>query len=100
MKGSFVAKLLAWGIALTLVALPIVGVLNGWFASDRWPVTRLAVSAEFNHVSAEQIRAVAEPQLGQGFFAIDLDRVRDAVARLPEVTEVTMAVTVSVFTRP
>ena len=88
MKGSFVAKLLAWGIALTLVALPIVGVLNGWFASDRWPVTRLAVSAEFNHVSAEQIRAVAEPQLGQGFFAIDLDRVRDAVARLPWVERV------------
>jgi hypothetical protein len=56
-KGGIVAKLLAWGIALTLVALPIVGVLNGWFASDRWPVDQLAVRAEFNHVGAEQIRA-------------------------------------------
>jgi cell division protein FtsQ len=78
-----VAKLLAWGLALTLVALPILGVLNGWFASDRWPVTRLSVSAEFNHVSAEQIRAAAQPQLGKGFFALDLYNVRDALAKLP-----------------
>jgi cell division protein FtsQ len=83
MKGGVVAKLLAWGIALTLVALPILGVLNGWFASDRWPVTRLSVNAEFNHVSAEQIRAAAQSQLGKGFFALDLDDVRDAVAKLP-----------------
>ncbi|MBO9665063.1 cell division protein FtsQ/DivIB [Dokdonella sp.] len=83
-----VAKLLAWGIALTLVALPIVGVLNGWFASERWPVDRLAVRAEFNHVSAEQIRAAAQPLLGKGFFAIDLDQIRAAVAKLPWVERV------------
>ena len=88
MSGSALAKLLAWAIALTLVALPIVGVLNGWFASERWPVTRLAVRAEFEHVSAEQIRAAAEPGLGQGFFAMQLDQVRDAVARLPWVERV------------
>jgi cell division protein FtsQ len=76
-------KMIAWAIALTLVALPVVGVLNGWFASDRWPVTRLSVRAEFNHVSSEQIRAAAQPLLGEGFFAIKLDSVRDAVARLP-----------------
>lgn len=81
-------KLFAWTIALTLVALPIVGVLNGWFASDRWPVDQLAVRAEFNHVSAEQIRAAAQPLLGQGFFAIDLDQIRAAVAKLPWVERV------------
>jgi cell division protein FtsQ len=78
-----VTKLIAWSIALTLVVLPLVGVLNGWFASDRWPVTKLAVRAEYNHVSAEQIRAAAEPLLGEGFFAIRLDDIRQAVARLP-----------------
>lgn len=83
-----IARLLAWGISLTLVALPIVGVLNGWFASERWPVDRLAVRAEFNHVSAEQIRAAAQPLLGKGFFAIDLDQIRAAVARLPWVERV------------
>ncbi|MEO7431551.1 MAG: cell division protein FtsQ/DivIB [Dokdonella sp.] len=76
-------KFVAWAIALTLVALPIVGVLNGWFASDRWPVTKLSVRAEFDHVNAEQIRAAAQPLLGEGFFAIKLDNVRDSVARLP-----------------
>lgn len=88
MSSSALAKLLAWAIALTLVALPIVGVLNGWFASERWPVTRLAVRAQFEQVSAEQIRAAAEPGLGQGFFAMQLDQVRDAVARLPWVERV------------
>lgn len=83
MRGSFLLKLIAWGIAITLVALPIVGVLNGWFASDRWPVTKLDVRAEFNHVSAEQIRAAVAPHLGEGFFAIDLADARAAVAKLP-----------------
>ncbi|GAA0714104.1 cell division protein FtsQ/DivIB [Dokdonella soli] len=83
MNGGFLLKLIAWGIALTLVALPIVGVLNGWFASDRWPVTQISVRAEFDHVSAEQIRAAAQPLLGEGFFAIRLDAIRDAVAKLP-----------------
>ena len=83
MSGSFVLKLLAWSIALILVALPIVGVLNGWFAAERWPVTKLSVRAEFDHVSADQIRAAAQPLLGQGFFAIKLGHVRDAVAGLP-----------------
>ncbi|MFI4968763.1 MAG: cell division protein FtsQ/DivIB [Lysobacterales bacterium] len=88
MSGNALIKLLAWTVALGLVALPIVGVLNGWFASDRWPVTRLDVRAEFNHVSAEKIRAAAAPSLGGGFFAIRLDDLRDAVARLPWVEHV------------
>ena len=83
MRGSFLLKLIAWAIAITLVALPIVGVLNGWFASDRWPVTKLDVHAEFNHVSAEQIRAAVSPHLGEGFFAVNLADVRAAVAKLP-----------------
>ncbi len=81
-------KLAAWLFALALVALPLVGVLQGWFATDSWPVTRLAVRAEFAHVDAEQIRAAAQPYLGQGFFAIRLGPLRDAIARLPWVERV------------
>ena len=88
MSTGLLTKLLAWTIALTLVALPIIGVLNGWFASDRWPVSQLAVKAPFDHVSAEQIRAAAIPLLGKGFFAVDLDIVRAAVAKLPWVEHV------------
>ncbi|MDR2012635.1 MAG: cell division protein FtsQ/DivIB [Rhodanobacter sp.] len=88
MKSHLIAKIVAWGIALTLVALPVVGVLNGWFAGDRWPITRLDVKAQFHHVSAEQIRAVIKPALSKGFFAVRLDQVRDAVAKLSWVEHV------------
>lgn len=81
-------KLLAWVLALALVALPALGVLEGWFAVDRWPVTRLSVSARFDHVSSEQIRATAQPFLGKGFFATRLGPLRDALARLPWVERV------------
>ena len=88
MKGAVSLRLFAWLIALTLVALPVVGVLQGWFASGRWPVRQLAVHASFQHVSAAQIRAAVSPSLGAGFFAIRLDKVRDAVATLPWVGKV------------
>lgn len=88
MSGRFVLKLTAWAIALTLVALPVVGVLNGWFAVERWPVRYVEIEAEYSHVSAEQIRAAAAAHLGAGFFALNLAEVRGAVAALPWVEAV------------
>jgi cell division protein FtsQ len=81
-------RLIAWCLAIALVALPIVGVLRGWFAADRWPVTRLTVQAEFKHVSESDLRAAVRPRLGKGFFALDLDAVQKAVAALPWVESV------------
>lgn len=81
MKGT--VRLVAWCLAIALVALPIVGVLRGWFAASRWPVTQLTVQAEFKHVSADEIRDVVRSRLGKGFFALDLDAVQKAVAALP-----------------
>lgn len=86
MKGA--VRLIAWCLAIILVVLPIVGVLNGWFAAGRWPVTRLTVQAEFRHVSESDIRAAVGPRLGKGFFALDLDGVQKAVAALPWVESV------------
>ncbi|MEO6800969.1 MAG: cell division protein FtsQ/DivIB [Rhodanobacter sp.] len=86
MKGTI--RLAAWCLAIALVALPVVGLLRGWFAADRWPVTQLTVQAEFRHVSADQIRAAVLPRLGKGFFALDLDAVQKAVAALPWVESV------------
>ena len=88
MSGRFLLKVTAWTIALTLVALPVVGVLNGWFAVERWPVRYVEVEAEYNHVSAEQIRAAAVGHLGPGFFALNLEEARAAVAALPWVEAV------------
>ena len=86
MRGAI--RLVAWCLAIALVALPIVGVLRGWFAANRWPVTQLTVQAEFKHVSADAIRATVLPRLGKGFFALDLDAVQKAVAALPWVESV------------
>ena len=88
MTNRIVLKAVAWLIALTLVVLPVIGVLEGWFAVNRWPVRYLQVEAEYTHVSAEQIRAAATTQLGKGFFALDLDDVRAAVAHLPWIASV------------
>lgn len=85
---SLPLKLLAWGIALTLVALPIIGVLNGWFASARWPVRQIELRAEYGHVSAEQIRGTVENHLANGFFAVQLGDVQKAVMELPWVERV------------
>jgi cell division protein FtsQ len=88
MKGGLVLRLTAWSIALTLVALPLVGLVNGWFAADRWPVRKLEMQAEFANVSAEQIRAAAAPAIDVGFFAVDLGEVQSAISRLPWVEKV------------
>ncbi|MFC4729341.1 cell division protein FtsQ/DivIB [Coralloluteibacterium thermophilus] len=81
-------RILAWTIALALVALPVVAVLNGWVAGDRWPMRRLLVTAEFGRVSDEQVRAAVLPHARSGFFAVEPAAVRAAVAALPWVETV------------
>ena len=54
MRGAI--RLVAWCLAIALVVLPVVGVLRGWFAADRWPVTQLTVQAEIKHVDDGQER--------------------------------------------
>ncbi|MCK7593956.1 cell division protein FtsQ/DivIB [Pseudomarimonas salicorniae] len=79
---SVLARLAIWMLALGLVLLPVVAVLNGWLAADRWPIEQLRIHAEYRRVDAEQIRAAVAPAAGQGFFAVDLDQVRRAVLGL------------------
>lgn len=81
-------RLTAWIVALLMLTLPIVAVLNGWIASERWPLRRLQVTGEFRHVDAADIRATVLPHLGSGFFAVRLDQVQAAVAEMPWVERV------------
>lgn len=87
MKGTGL-RVTAWIIAIAVVAVPVVGVLEGWFAAARWPVRELAVHATFQHVSSAEVQAAVRPALRAGFFAVDLDEVRDRVAALPWVGRV------------
>lgn len=82
------AQAIGWTLALVLVALPVVGLLNGWFAADRWPVRELQLTAEFSRLSAEQVQATVAPYTGIGFFALPLDEIRNALAALPWVERV------------
>lgn len=88
MSGRFPTRVVAWAVAVVLIALPVVGVLQGWFAVDRWPIRNLQVQAEYKHVSAAQIRAAVLPYVGRGFFATDLGSIQRAVATLPWVQSV------------
>ncbi|HET6603830.1 MAG TPA: FtsQ-type POTRA domain-containing protein [Xanthomonadaceae bacterium] len=81
-------RVVAWVLALTLMALPVVGVLNGWFAAQSWPLRRLTLTAEFERVNAEQVRAAMAPHAPRGFFAVDLEAIRTAVSQLPWVADV------------
>ena len=81
-------RVLAWSIAVALVGLPLVAVLNGWLAADRWPIQRLQVTAEFARVNAEQVSSAVAGQTQVGFFALDTDAVHRAVMSLPWVAEV------------
>ncbi|HEY2345264.1 MAG TPA: cell division protein FtsQ/DivIB [Xanthomonadaceae bacterium] len=85
---NVLVRLLAWTLAIALVALPVVAVLNGWIAGDRWPMRRLEVSGPFTRVSAEQVRAVVLPQVKSGFFAIHMEPIRDAIAAMPWIEKV------------
>jgi cell division protein FtsQ len=83
MSQGLIFRLIAWVLALTLLALPVVALLNGWFASERWPLRSLEIQAEFERVGAQQIRASVEPHLERGFFAVDLNQVRRVVEQIP-----------------
>ena len=43
-------RISAWLLALALVALPVVAVLNGWVGAERWPLSRLRVTGQFERV--------------------------------------------------
>ncbi|MDL5365180.1 cell division protein FtsQ/DivIB [Xanthomonas sp. NCPPB 2654] len=80
---STLLRILAWVLALALVALPVVAVLNGWVGAERWPLSRLQVSGDFKRVPAEQLRQVVLPYARRGFFAVRLQDAQDAIERLP-----------------
>jgi cell division protein FtsQ len=82
-RGNAIVKLLAWAIAAAVIALPLVGALNGWFAAERWPFRQLRIDAAFERVNAGQVRAALAPRLGGGFFATDLGALRAVVEQVP-----------------
>lgn len=78
-----IARLVVWVLAVALVALPVVAVLKGWIGAERWPLTTLRATGQFERVDDTRLRETLLPYARQGFFAVDLDGARAAVAALP-----------------
>jgi cell division protein FtsQ len=76
-------RILAWLLAIALVALPVVAVVNGWIGAQRWPLTRLRIEGELKRVDAAQLRAAVLPYARRGFFAARLGDAQAAVEKLP-----------------
>ena len=80
---SALLRILAWALALALVALPVVAVVNGWIGADRWPLRTLRLQGELERVDAQRVRSTVLPYAKQGFFAVRLGDAQAAVAKLP-----------------
>ncbi len=80
---SAVLRILAWLLAIALVALPVVAVLNGWVGAERWPLAKLRVHGEFKRVPGEDLQQALLPYARAGFFAVRLQDAQRAVEQLP-----------------
>jgi len=80
---SAVLRILAWLLAIALVALPVVAVLNGWVGAERWPLAKLRVHGEFKRVPAEMLQKALLPYARSGYFAVKLQDAQHAVEQLP-----------------
>lgn len=80
---SALVRILAWVVALALVALPVVALVNGWIGADRWPLRTLRVQGDLERVDAARVRETVLPYAGRGFFAVRLADAQAAVAGLP-----------------
>jgi cell division protein FtsQ len=78
-----VLRILAWTLALALIALPVVAVVNGWIGAERWPLRTLRINADLQRVDVARLRATVLPYAEAGFFAVKLGDAQRAVARLP-----------------
>ena len=80
---SAMLRLLAWCMAVALVALPVVAVVKGWVGGERWPLRTLRVQGDLQQVDRARLQATVLPHAQRGFFAVDLGGVQDAVDALP-----------------
>lgn len=84
---SALLRILAWTIAVALIALPVVALVNGWIGAERWPLRTLRINDDLQQVDVQRVRETVLPYAGRGFFAVRLNDAQDAVARLPWVEQ-------------
>lgn len=68
-------------------ALIAVWLSSGLVGTEKWPIRWLEIDGQFERVSAEQIRSQLEPMVNTGFFAVNLEQIRQAAEALPWVMQ-------------
>ena len=70
-------------VLIGIVALSALWLRSGLIGSEQWPIQWLDVEGELQRTSASQVRAAAAGPAANGFFAVDLARIRNDVEALP-----------------
>lgn len=68
------------GGAVLLLALWL---RSGLIGGEQWPIRWLDVAGELKRTSASQVRGAVADEAARGFFAVDLETVRERVETLP-----------------
>ena len=84
-KGTKVSLLL-----LSLTVLFMAAFMSGMIKSNRWDITNIDLKAEFNRVTAEQIRVSIAATSDRSFFNIDIDDIRENLLQIPWVQNVSI----------
>ncbi len=77
------SRLLQMSMVLALMAvLLVMAMMSGLIESERWQIKHLDVVAEYERVTAEQIRRVIADTHERSFFRIRVDDIRDSLEAL------------------
>ena len=81
------------GLILSLLLVVVFGGLLLYVADyllhpDRLPVRRISFVGDFQNVSRDALKDVAEPYVGRNFLALDLDRLEHDLSEIPWVSYV------------
>lgn len=74
---------LATAVLVGVAALLALWLRSGLIGGEQWPIRWLDVAGELKRTSASQVRAAVADEAGRGFFAVDLESVRERVEALP-----------------
>lgn len=85
---SKAAKLTLLLFSLTLMLM--AALMSGVIKSDHWYVNNIELEAEFNRVSSEQIRVAVAAYSERSFFKIEVEEIRNNLAKIPWVQHVSV----------
>jgi cell division protein FtsQ len=66
-----------------LVLLLVVAMMSGLIQSDRWRITQLEVTADYDRITSEQLRLMVAKTPERSFFRLDAEQVKRNIESMP-----------------